>query len=558
MCSIRSLALAPLLAASAACAVSAPAAPNPPAPAAAREFAGLEYVPADTPYALAALAAFPWDVVEQWMPAEWSSAAGPDGDGRPTAEALAWADPAERLWWAYVDEAARFPDGAGPFRDLRMVVYGLSVYPAVRAEVADAAAVRALLDRVAEVAGVASDRHTIGGEAVVELELDDALTLVLAFPSDREVAAGVFPSDLVEPLTRVLLGVDRPDRTLADTGRLAALRRDHALPGYLVGFVDTGRLLDQLTGRASGVAAFAQPARDPEVRVTAACAPDLYRLAAAFPEIVYGYERFDAGGLDVIVRLVTHPRVGARLAGLAESVPGLTAEPPADGLFVAGLGLDLRAAGALVDALGDELQADPLRCPALAGVAPAVARLGGWLDQVPAELAAIRGAHLVVDEIAPARGPAAVHVRARLAIAAAAPELLLQRASAGLTGGLAILGATAAEPAELSLAGLRIPGVDTVHVATDERAIAVVVAPDDATARADLARTLDGARPAEPPLAVIGFHVGRMMALVQPEGGDPSVTPAMRAVLARWGFMTAALHASARAVTWRWSMRFDR
>jgi hypothetical protein len=525
----------PILAATflVACATGAPPAVEPVATRRAAEpaFTGLSVVPADTPYALAVLDPMPWASLERALPEAWRSHAfRPQVGPRPE-------DPDDvlaQLFWAYQVDAARSFDEArarGVGDGARLVIYGLGVYPALRAEVDDAAAVRATIDRVIATADVEVESFEVGGLDVLLVPMDFEASLVVAFPSGHELAVGLFPDDEVEPLTRALLGVDRPARSLADTGRLDAIVRDHGISRHGVAFVDTRRLLAALP-----------------FELLPECDHDLTFLAALVPELVAGYERFDEHGMAVVARLVTHPQIARALTALRASVPGLTETPEGDPLLVAGLGVDLGAARALVDDARDALRVQPLRCEVLRPIGEAIATLDDALVKVPRELDVIHGVQVTIDELAIADGPTRqVRVRARAAIAADDPELLLYQASPALNDGVAVVEASAKAPAELSLARLGIPGVDRVMVAVDARAIAISADPDRDTAAAALPSVLDGARPTEPPLAVIAFDFARLTRLV---GEAPTLALG-------WGLMSLSLHADARGVAVRMTASFE-
>ncbi len=535
------------------------------AAAAGQRFAALAYVPADTPYAVAVLEAFPWDIFEQLVPgATDAMRAQAAAQARAIEDAegdLLELGVGARLRRAYDTEIGVLDrDGMrrlGLGEGTRFVVYGLALFPAVRAEVADAAALRAAIERVLDRADIEPIVSQLEGHALLTVELDDAMVLVVGFPSAHEVVAGWFPAASAAPLTRSLLGIDRPARSLADSGRFAALLRDHRFSPGLVGFVDTRAVLDQLTGRATGVHAAAARFLDGDVRLDATCAADAYRLVAQVPELVAGYEQLDVRGMSMVVRAVLHPQLTEALRALRVSVPGLTDEPEGDPLIVVGAGLDLGATRALVETTRAALAAEPLRCAALQPLVRAVQRADDLFAQLPPLFDQLHGVQVTVDDLVIGAGPVtSVRVVAGAAVSVASPELLLQVGAQLLPGLAAARGATASAPAEVSLAMLGVPGLDAMSVAADAETVALAVGP---AAAAAVPRILAGARPDDPPLLVVGYHLARVMRLtgVMRTLQDQPGAELMNALMARFGFATMSIHADPRGLAFRLAFRFD-
>ena len=143
-------------------------------------------------------------------------------------------------------------DSAEDLRELgiepvtRSAFYGIGLLPAVRVEIADAAKLRAMLDRVERRAGVDAGRAVHAGQDYRRIDLGGA-DAVLAV-SDRYLVAGLLADELFERDLPLLLGSADPPRSLADSGDIQQLIARHAFTGYGEGFIKLDELIAALPG----------------------------------------------------------------------------------------------------------------------------------------------------------------------------------------------------------------------------------------------------------------------------------------------------------------------
>lgn len=361
----------------------------------------LGFVPDDTPYVFANLAPLPADVVTrslrqvdsqipQWRRqiaqaleafdtlAAHDAADADDSDGAD-GQAVAPVESDEtRLarrigaWLRAFDaELAAAPDAATLLAragfdpvSAKSAVYGLGLVPVVRVSLGDPEAFQALVARMEKASGetlppvalpgVAAGWRIVFPEAPLEGVVaiaDSHLVLTLA-PAGDDAAL------------RILLGLDRPQRSIADSGALQALNRREGFTAWGSGFVDTARLFAQFRTPATPLeSAFLTALEMEKPMLPASCDADVARVAQAVPRLVAGYTRMDVQQMETLIRIETSPDLAKQLLTLRAPMPGLAGAK--DALGTLGLALKVSALPALGNQWGSATTAAPWTCPAL-------------------------------------------------------------------------------------------------------------------------------------------------------------------------------------------------
>jgi hypothetical protein len=363
-----------------------------------RDSAGiLHYIPADTPYVLAATQRLPDDVREKIeqiygglvleaaresllkglddaasasdTTSGSDTASGADTDvarGRSVTEALA-----DMMTLEGLTEAGLGLGNPG-------AIYGVGLVPVIRVEVVDADKVEATIARLEEEAEAPMARADAHGLAY-RYAGDDEGRLLLALHGQHLVMAAV-PAELTEDQIAAVLGAEPPAQSIAQAGHLAALAERYGFTPYLSGYLDVQRIAaiasEAPTDMDAAVLGGAAQAED----FSTACKQELREMADVVPRIVGGYtevssERF-AG--NVVVELREDLAKG--LTGLQAAVPGLGTDP---GGFVAfGVGLDLMATRDFYEAQRRAITADASDCEPFAEVQASLEN-GGASQQLP-------------------------------------------------------------------------------------------------------------------------------------------------------------------------------
>lgn len=276
----------------------------------------------------------------------------------------------------------------------RFVLYGLSLWPVVRAEVAQPARLRKVIERALAAAGAKPRQEVFEGRSY--WIAGTAEISVVAAVMDREAVIAVLPTAAVAAALPEVIGTRAPKRSLNDTTTVADLFARYRLMGYLFTYVDTRNLVGiatgQLTSEVDG------PLRQWIGAVPPVCRADLERLAAVMPRFVLGYHRIDEVGYDGLAVFETSPGVASGLMRLHAAAPEVTTPMARGPLFAMGAAIEPDAVMAWMRGVAGDLRARPFGCPwlePLNKVGTELAKAAG--QPLPAVLRGVHGLSVVVD-----------------------------------------------------------------------------------------------------------------------------------------------------------------
>jgi hypothetical protein len=351
----------------------------------------LAAVPADTPYMLGLIEPLAPDVrdhlfAQSGVQLERGLKKLASGEGKAALVAAA-------LYSELDGATGRWDDVLGISSDARFVVYGLSLWPVMRLEIKDPVRVRELLARVVK-AGDPDLQPTAVGRAML-YELREKGIAVVFGVVDRELVASALPAAQLDRALPAIIGTELPARSLRDATVLPELLAKHHFVAGTVGFADTHRVFEALSGHGKGQ--YDQLATLFDGRIPAACQDDLGRIAAAFPRVVIGYSRLDARGFAGAFTIEAPRSVTAGLAKLHAPMPAMPVKTQP--LFALGAAVNLDAAVTWMKDTAGALRAAPFRCDALASLNHGIDELAAKLDQpLPPMVHGLRGFELVVDD----------------------------------------------------------------------------------------------------------------------------------------------------------------
>ncbi|HXD84090.1 MAG TPA: hypothetical protein VN599_06625, partial [Rudaea sp.] len=292
--------------------------------------APLAFVPADTPYVYANIEPAPAAVSEQWsrrmheyLPAALGvyenaldriGAAKPD-DAHAIAAARALIDTLKTHdTWDKLRELGLKPD-------MRVAFYGVGLVPVLRIELGDAAKFRATIADIEKKSGAALPTAKVGDQDYWYLGNEKAVAL-FAIEGSQFVAT-VAPAKASDTLKRTLLGVDRPAKSLADSGDLERLAKQYGYSNYGEGFLDVVKIAERLTGPAQGSdLEIAQTLGLPAGGSDAACKSEYLEIAQKFPRFVMGATELSAQRVRIGAQLEMQPALAAQLATALTAAPG--------------------------------------------------------------------------------------------------------------------------------------------------------------------------------------------------------------------------------------------
>ncbi len=495
--------------------------------------APLRYVPADSPYVFATLAPMPEAVVARWeqdlarVVALWQAPMEQlrrqvDSDGDPTLLALLALFEDEFAGKSPRDALATL--GLGP--DLQMALYGLGALPVLRVQLAEPERLRGFLQRVEAAAGQRWPQAQVDGQPYWQLADGHGQFAGLVAIVDRQLVASIAPLGADPAALRQILGLERPDRSLADSGELQQIAATHGLLAQFVGVVHSDRLLAALTGPASTVdIAFLTALGIDKPRLEGACDGEWRALADTWPGMVFGYTRLEPNRVDTRLLLPLRADLAAELQRLRAPMPGLAAidEPP---VAHVGLALQVGELPALVGRLADRVAQAPWQCESLQPLNEAFAQAQSLVvnPAVYAAAPAASSVHVALGEFRFDAGAQALpDVSARLAIGSPNPAALLALASNALPSLRTLDLQPDGVPRLLTPpAGVALDG--PLHIAMTRHAIGLSLGAAEA-ARLGEFLTID---PAQQPVLVSGIS-GRFYTLIAEQaarqaaqqGGDP-------------------------------------
>jgi hypothetical protein len=354
--------------------------------------APLAFVPADTPYVAANLAAL--DDATRGALLEQADLQLPSQVAQMEAFATREQanDPdAARLVRAFTAELKgktieAFAQANGFDLKGRFALYGEGMAPVLRFELTAPKAFEGFVGRLETAYGKQLDTATIGTQNYrKQLFPASGTELVLAVVGKQMVAA-ILPADAATPLLRQTLGLDRPTKSLQDDGRLASLAKDKGYAKWLVGQLDLTRALplvisgsDPLIAAIEHAHAGAESAKTGEplanlLKTSPSCAPEASRIAARVPSISFGYTRLDAQHQDGRLDVALADDIVKAFSGLKVELPGLGGGRAAP--FDLSLALPVAALRTFWSAQADAVAAKPFTCPMLADLNDSFAKLG--------------------------------------------------------------------------------------------------------------------------------------------------------------------------------------
>lgn len=368
----------------------------------------LQYIPADSPYVVAAAEPLPEDVrdaiVEKVRPvmeayANMASVAISEHAAEGDAD-----ESTRRTSQELVAEFTRLltPEGlesAGIDRHSTAALYGNGLWPVLRVSLSDDALMEGTLSRLEEKIGAKMPTATVDGHTYRIAGGEDDATIVIAVV-DGYLVAGLAPAEPEEDLLRSMLGLDLPARDIAAAGVLAQLAGKYGYTSYGIGFLDVGRLTDMVLDGQTGLpSSLLDEARIDTASISDVCREEARSLARVVPRIVTGYTEVTADRMVSNSVIELRSDIAAGLSTIPAPVPGL-GQKGRGGLITLGMSLNPQAARDFYAARLDALEADPYECEWFADLQNSVERGRAALQQpLPPVVYSFRGFVAVIENI---------------------------------------------------------------------------------------------------------------------------------------------------------------
>ena len=333
--------------------------------------APLAFVPADTPYLIANLERMPKATVDAFLQqseplvAAWRSQLslldarlGDEDRAHPAAKWLA------AFQIELKDQTlAQAIAAMGLDTQALSALYGVGMVPVARLTLADPAAFRSFVARLEQRSGETLPTARIDDVDYWQIISPEApLRGIIAVQGQHLVATVAPVGD--DSALRTLLGIDRPANPLRDGGDLAAINAKYGYVPYATGYIDSARIVAQLTAPATPLeTAFLQAMKIEKPAIDAVCQAEYAAMATAAPRLVIGYTTLEPKTSHAISRIELRKDIAQDLMTLRAPMPGLDA---ADGsAFNLGVALFPGELPTLANKWADAAAAAPWKCSSL-------------------------------------------------------------------------------------------------------------------------------------------------------------------------------------------------
>lgn len=421
----------------------------------------------------------------------------------------------------------------------RFALYGIGLSLAMRLELADGQRFRGFIERLEKAGGKPMERASL--EGVEYLRAGDEEVAVIVAIRDKEVTVGLMHAKASEMVLPVLLGVQRPESSVADTGVLPKLVDQYKLMGVSTGYFDTHALVRMLTGRASALSqgTLTASGMDFSQFATPACQKEMDSLAAIAPRVVFDYTAIQPPRLDTLGVLELRSDIARDLAGVQTPVQGL-GDPNRPHMFTFGVGLDLEKAIGWLHAKAKGVVAAPYQCPALAdlnGLMTELDReLGNLQGGMPPFLAGFRGMAMVLEDLQ--MGGFIPSGAGYVVLGVAQPMAVIEMVGAFLPQLAQVKVKADGAPTPVTTG---VPGLDPVHVTVQGSWLGAAVGKGMSD---QMVAALRAKPAAEGPFAVVAYDYARFIQVVQASSGaemDAEEKLLMDAVGRLLGFTVATM-----------------
>lgn len=472
------------------------------------------YIPADSPLVVANLEPVPESLVN-WVAERLAplSAVAEKAIGDELAQST---DEAERAVLTELQGKLSRQGLAdiGVSLNPRFAVYGIGLSLAMRLELADGQRFRGFIERLEKAAGQPMQRATLEGVEYLRAGDDEAAVIVVL--REKDVTVGIMHAKASDIVLPVLLGVQRPEVSVGDTGALPKLVEQYKLMGVSTGYFDSHALVRMLTGRASALSQNTLTASGVDLSplASAACQKEMDSLADIAPRVVFDYTAIQPPRLDTMGVIELRKDIASDLAGVQTPVHGLgdTSRPR---MLALGVGLDLEKAIAWMHTKAKGVVAAPYQCPVLADLNQFMAELDGQISgmqgSMPPFLAGFRGLSVVMEDlqvggfIPTGSGYVVLGVAQPMAVIEMVGAFLPQLAQVQIKAGGAPTAVTTG-----------VPGLDPVHVTVQGSWLGAAVGKGMSE---QMVGALRASPPAEGPFMVMAYDYGRFIELIQASSG---------------------------------------
>jgi len=363
----------------------------------------LAAIPSDTPYAFASLEPMPLGDMMEMM-----AKIGPEID-KVSDDFLAQLDAnnasmMERFIGAYLAEFRGKYNRAGLeslgfSMNPRVAAYGIGWLPAFRYEVGDAAAFKAMVDRIEKKAGITGTDAKVGEFAYRAYAAEDGVFAMAM--QGKEVIFGFTPTETADIYLPYLLGAQKPAENLLQTKALQGLVKKYDYKPYFLGFVDIERVVQMLIAPQPGLNEDIASRIDKNrtLDLSPACLSEFRGMASSYPRLVMGYDEWSKTGFSGRAGLEMTNGMGTKLAATKSNIPAATSAYSKDAVASFGLGVDM---GKFMEFLTNEaanVRNAPYQCDKLAELNSSADQIGAGLMMASGMISDVKGVNAILKSV---------------------------------------------------------------------------------------------------------------------------------------------------------------
>lgn len=433
----------------------------------------LSFVPADSPYLLAATEAFPEDLRERY----WAMAASSLSEVQVAlTEQLNEGSTGEPL----VDALLRELDGKLNRDGLRSLgldeagqfaIYGLDVLPVIRASLSDSVAFRDAIARIEADAGQEIPTGELDGQAYWRLGEPDG-AVYMAIIDEQTLVITLIPMALESTVLPIALGQQMPEQTMASNDAVVDMMADYGFLQQAFGYVDFEGLANLILADQGPVMSWMR--EEAELDLTEfgpQCQKETMDLVRIAPRMVFGVTQIDNMRVEQRSVIELETGLAGKLMDTAVDVPGLGAIN--DALMTMGLGFDLMKGKKLLLEQVNAMTAEPSQCEQFARMRAGLEDMKTQLLQpLPPVVGNIKGGNVVLSELNFTQDQA-IDVDGMIALRIDNPKLMLGMAQAMMPELAELQLNDDGEPMPIP-ASIRIPNaphIEAPHMAMNDRAV---------------------------------------------------------------------------------------
>lgn len=356
----------------------------------------------------------------------------------------------------------------------RSAFYGVGVMPVARFELSSADAFRAWIAKIETTSATKFSTAKLGDQDYWFVG-NDKVQFVLAIQREQLVAT-LFPAKADDALRQRLLGIVKPQKSLADSAELDTLIKTEGYLPIAAGWIDFKRLFALYPADPAMAAMAATFDAKPLPALSAECRSDVESMIDKAPRMIFGYNELSANRMDTRGRWELAPDVAADLMGLL-GAPTATGGDHPDALFDMAFNIPVLKMKDFAMKQAKAIVAQPYRCESLHPFNKAATESIEKLSAVlPPPFSDITGVRITFDSVTmPPAGTAMPDFRGKMLVASNNPSFLIGLAQMAMPPLANLVVKADGQPVEIPTKDIPAPAgvpIPPLHVAMAEKALA--------------------------------------------------------------------------------------